>query len=190
MNLKYYLRGLGLGIVVTAVIMGVATGGKKDSISNEEIKIRAKELGMVEDKVLAEYKEEKESEAEPEAAQEPKETKEDTEATEPVMEETAETKEVIPKAITADTDEVGMSIGNAGEVVVEEDKIFSIKKGESPYSIAERMEKEGLVISADDFDTFLLNNGYDRKIVAAEYTIPGGADETTIARIITGEKIE
>ena len=29
MNLKYYLRGLGIGIVVTAIIMGIAFGGKE-----------------------------------------------------------------------------------------------------------------------------------------------------------------
>ena len=38
MNLKYYLRGLGVGIVVTALIMGMSLGGKKESLSNEEIK--------------------------------------------------------------------------------------------------------------------------------------------------------
>ena len=31
MNLKYYLRGLGVGIVVTALLMGISLGGKKES---------------------------------------------------------------------------------------------------------------------------------------------------------------
>ena len=48
MNLKYYLRGLGVGIVVTALIMGISLGGKKESLSDKEIKARASELGMVE----------------------------------------------------------------------------------------------------------------------------------------------
>ncbi len=45
MKLKYYLRGLGIGILVTALIMG-ATGGKK--LTDEEIKAKAMQLGMVE----------------------------------------------------------------------------------------------------------------------------------------------
>lgn len=47
MERKYYLRGLGLGIVVTAVIMGMALSGQKN-MTDEEVIARAKTLGMVE----------------------------------------------------------------------------------------------------------------------------------------------
>lgn len=47
MERKYYLRGLGLGIVVTAVIMGLALSGQKN-MTDEEVIARAKTLGMVE----------------------------------------------------------------------------------------------------------------------------------------------
>ena len=47
MERKYYLRGLGLGIVVTAVIMGIALAGQKN-MTDEEVIARAKTLGMVE----------------------------------------------------------------------------------------------------------------------------------------------
>ena len=54
MNLKSYLRGLGIGVVVTALIMGIVTGRKKETLSNEEIKERARALGMIEEsQVLA-----------------------------------------------------------------------------------------------------------------------------------------
>lgn len=48
MNLKYYLRGLGIGIVVSTLIVGIAANQKTETLSDEEIKIRAAELGMVE----------------------------------------------------------------------------------------------------------------------------------------------
>lgn len=51
MNLKYYLRGLGVGIVVTSLILGIGPGGRKETLSNEEIKERARALGMVEEPV-------------------------------------------------------------------------------------------------------------------------------------------
>ncbi len=53
MGLKYYLRGLGVGIVVTALIMGIAAGvNSKEKLSDSEIRERAKELGMVEESTV------------------------------------------------------------------------------------------------------------------------------------------
>ena len=47
MKLKYYLRGMGIGIILTAIVMGFALGGRKATISDAEIIERAKALGMV-----------------------------------------------------------------------------------------------------------------------------------------------
>lgn len=64
MNLKYYLRGLGVGIVVTSLILGIGLGSRKETLSNEEIKERARELGMVEESItVAEAASQKEEEA-------------------------------------------------------------------------------------------------------------------------------
>lgn len=66
MEKKYYLRGLGLGIIVTAVIMGIALSGgtKKREMTDEEVIARAKELGMTEDTRLLEPSGEEEGETE------------------------------------------------------------------------------------------------------------------------------
>ena len=48
MKLKYYLRGLGVGIICTAIIMGIAlSGNKKETLTDAEIIERARLLGMV-----------------------------------------------------------------------------------------------------------------------------------------------
>ena len=47
MKLKYYLRGMGIGIILTAIVMGFALGGRKTTISDAEVIERAKALGMV-----------------------------------------------------------------------------------------------------------------------------------------------
>ncbi|SFP46603.1 hypothetical protein SAMN04487928_102169 [Butyrivibrio proteoclasticus] len=52
MNLKYYLRGIGIGVILTAIIMGFALGGRKATISDAQVIERAKELGMTEGGVL------------------------------------------------------------------------------------------------------------------------------------------
>lgn len=63
MKLKYYLRGLGVGIICTAILMGIAlSGNKKEKLTDTEIIERARLLGMVM---------EEEQATEPEAGQEP-----------------------------------------------------------------------------------------------------------------------
>ena len=52
MKLKYYLRGLGIGIFVTTLIFGISASGRK-TLSDEEVKARALELGMVEESLLS-----------------------------------------------------------------------------------------------------------------------------------------
>ena len=47
MNLKTYFRGLGLGIFVTALILSMASGNEREEMSDDEIRARAAELGMV-----------------------------------------------------------------------------------------------------------------------------------------------
>lgn len=46
MKLKYYLRGLGIGILVTALILTIAPGDK-EVLSDAQIRERALQLGMV-----------------------------------------------------------------------------------------------------------------------------------------------
>ena len=46
MKLKYYLRGMGIGIILTAIVMGFALGGRKATLSNAQIIERAKALGI------------------------------------------------------------------------------------------------------------------------------------------------
>lgn len=189
MNLKFFLRGLGLGIVLTAIIMTVAASGKKVTLTNDEIKAKAKELGMIEDKVLTDYMAEVNNKADdeemmPEQEAVPVEDAEldNSEASEETEEEPSD------DAALKQADDLQLEEGMTKEN--EEPTTFTVKKGESPYSIAVRLQENGLIISASDFDTFLLNNGYDRRIVASEYKIPADADEETIAKIITGQKIQ
>ncbi len=46
MKLRYYLRGLGIGVTVTALILGIS-GGRTKPMSDAQIRARAAELGMV-----------------------------------------------------------------------------------------------------------------------------------------------
>lgn len=65
MKLQYYLRGLGIGILVTAAIFCILPG-EKGTLSDAEIRARALELGMVESSslTLADVQNKQEPEAE------------------------------------------------------------------------------------------------------------------------------
>ena len=55
---------MGVGIVVTSLILGIGLGSRKETLSNEEIKERARALGMVEEPVtVAEAAAQQEAEA-------------------------------------------------------------------------------------------------------------------------------
>ena len=195
MNLKYYLRGLGLGILVTALVMGFAAGGRKESLSDEQIRTRAKELGMTEKTVLSEYEEETEksvdesstdaveAEQQDAKAEEPKEqTEQPEEQTEQPEEQTAEPETQKEEPEQKIPEEQPQKQSTA------EPAVFMIDRGDGSYTVSERLESAGLISSATEFDHYLVENGYDKKIVAGEHMIPTDADEDMIAKIITGQE--
>lgn len=163
MKLKYYLRGLGIGILVTAVIMGVTQGSRKETLSDREIRERAAALGMVEPG---------NSLADLEAAETPAAT-ETPEATEtPAATETPEVT-VRPTQKPAEEEE-GSSY------------TFEIQAGDSSYQVAYRLQQAGLVADARDFDNYLCSKGYDRKLKTGSYEIPETATEEEISEILCG----
>ena len=169
MKLKYYLRGLGIGILVTAVIMGVTQGSRKETLSDREIRERAAALGMVEPgKSLADLEA-----AETPAATEIPEATETPAATEaPAATETPEVT-VRPTQKPAE-EEAGSSY------------TFEIQAGDSSYQVAYRLQQAGLVADARDFDNYLCSKGYDRKLKTGSYEIPETATEEEISEILCG----
>lgn len=53
MRLRHYLKGLGIGMVVTALILHFSVQAAEPSMTDEEVIARARELGMIENVVLA-----------------------------------------------------------------------------------------------------------------------------------------
>ncbi len=53
MGLRYYLRGLGIGIFVTAIVLSATKPTAKAEMTDSEVIARAKVLGMVEKETLA-----------------------------------------------------------------------------------------------------------------------------------------
>lgn len=206
MKRKYYLRGLGTGILVTALILIIASG-QKETMTDEEVKARAKKLGMVESTLLSDLANQTPA-AEPEtmagpaamadsvATAEPETTEETTpepaaepETTaEPTPEPTAE-----PEATAEPTPEPTVEPETTAEPTTDpateqESILITIRSGESSVSVSKTLEEAGLVASAQEYDRYLCENGYDKKIRSGEHRIPVGADDAEIAAIITSGK--
>ncbi len=195
MKLKYYLRGLGIGILVTTVILSLAGVGRKN-MTDEEVVKRAKELGMVESTLLSDLPDQTKTDevrptepeislqpetSEPEAGPEPEESASTPETPE-APEETPEAPKETP--VAPEETPVSPEDGNpdipAGETVT-----LVIGRGESSTTVSKNLKKAGIVEDAAAFDRFLCNNGYDKKIITGTYEIPYGASEEEIAKIIT-----
>lgn len=179
MKLKYYLRGLGIGILVTAVIMGVTQGSRKETLSDREIRERAAALGMVEPG---------NSLADLEAAETPAATEIPEAAETPAATETPEAAET-PAATEAPAATPEVTARPTQKPAEEEEGssyTFEIQAGDSSYQVAYRLQQAGLVADARDFDNYLCSKEYDRKLKTGSYEIPETATEEEISEILCG----
>lgn len=203
MKIRYYLRGLGLGILFTAVFF-LLSGDSGQTMSDEMIKERAKELGMVESTVLADMSEsvqesEEESTALVETVEETTVEMTTEEVTETVSEET-ETTEDESTVVVEETEEESVEDISSEETSSEEEsseeasnetvpagQMISIivNKGEGSDTVSHRLHEAGLVDDPYEYDRYLMQNGYDKRISAGEHMIPMGADWQEIAKILT-----
>lgn len=198
MNLKYYLRGLGIGIVVTVIIMSVSANDKKEQLSDAEIKARAEQLGMVESSgVLAELEEPAEMQApEPEKTPEPEPTETPSPEPEPVespelepesspepepTEEPAPSPELTPSPAPTETPEPEKTEEPESDVMV----TIVVNGGESSFTVCKRLQEKGLIASASDFDSYLCDKDLDNKLRAGTFEIPENAEPDEIAEILT-----
>ncbi len=197
MRLKYYLKGLGIGMIITALLMGIATR-EPSTMTDDEIKIRAKELGMVEPKTLADARQE--VEIEPTLG--PDETK--PPVISPSVEENQPADEKQPIEIPKETDEPNIETqekdekepevtiaptaepANTPEPLDSQELIsFEIHRGESSDSISKRLEEQGIVEDAVSYNNYLCNNGYDTKLNIGTYQLAIGMTKEEITKIIT-----
>ena len=181
MNLKYYLRGLGIGTIVTALILGIALGNPNDQMSNEEIKQRAEELGMVEGTgVLTDGVEEP---AEPEPTVRPTEKPAEPEPTVQPTEEPAEPEPTVQpteEPAEPESSEIQSDNPDATGKIIE----IEVNRGDDSYAICERLQQEGLIEDASAFDSYLCENGYHTKIYAGIHKIPAGATKEEIIKLL------
>ena len=177
MKKKYFLRGLGAGILITALILSI---GYRKQDSGETVVQRAKELGMVF----------------PEKT--PQATATASGSAVAVTATPADTPEALPKqsqSPTADTTKKPDAKPTATSTKEDKPKPtagnstskrkFTVRDGLLSSSVAREMKEAGIIKDADAFDKYIEKSGMARKIRTGTYKIPVGASYSQIAKIIT-----
>lgn len=189
LKLRYYLRGLGIGIVVTVLIVGIV-GKRENAMTDAQVRERALELGMIDadsvvlsrlqgdiaDKPDVIPENEPEENGEADSMKDMRESEGFEEETDGQREEQHGTDVSEETEASEEMPEVAASVK------------LEIRSGASSYSVSKDLEKAGLIEDAGDFDDYLCQNGYSRSIRVGTYEIEVGTDEEEIAKIITGKR--
>lgn len=213
MKLKSYLRGIGAGLIVAALVMGVSAPKtakaepEKNKTLLEEVADSNIDVSHKDELIAVEASEKipvfSVSGADAEIPEHPdpllpkdtdselEEEKQASTESEPVTEvvaepekeqESAEIAEVTPPKIDPLPEgETGFT--KEGDVVE-----IMVVGGDSSVSVARRLYEAGLVESAVEFDKYLCENGYDRRICTGKHEMPCNADFKELAEILCSKQ--
>lgn len=184
MKLKYYLRGLGIGILMTALIMGV-TNRKQLPLTDAEIKAKAATLGMIESDSLTLLDVQN-------LQNTVNSNKTDNAETNSSDRETAE-QETVEQEVTEPEIQVQEKTEAESEIQEPESEnlnsvLITIKSGSGSETVCRQLEAEGLVERSEDFNNYLIKNGYATRISVGTFEIGSGSTWEEIAKIITKSK--
>lgn len=161
MKLKYYLRGLGIGIVVTAVILTIANHlGNK--MSDEDIIKRAAKLGMVmkEDESLF-------------PPTEPETTTPEPTTPEPTTPVPTEPETTTP--VPAEPQTSGIVIHTA---------TITVTSGMYSEAVSQKLEEAGIVKNWREFNEYLTSNGYAERLQTGTHSFNSEMNFKEIAEIL------
>lgn len=235
MKLRYYLRGLGIGIVITALLMGLTKGGAKETLSDDEIIARAEALGMVQSSVLSsDLNHEEQGEDgvtvsyntaldEPDIAALPDGAGADQTGDAAEVVDTAgsdKTDDVANTGKTSNTTDTKTASASEGSTKASDTDVadnstkatdttdmvkndttvtddadnsgttgaatitVTINSGDGSDTVARRLAELGVITDAGDFDRYLCQNGYDKKLATGNHEINAGASYQEIAEIL------
>lgn len=177
MKLKYYLRGVGFGMIIATLVLMVAfTVHREQPLTDDEIIARATALGMVKAEELPTSEKLSDSKL-----TDSKETKQESEA-----EEISAQKQE-PEIVDVQKESDDKTNAKEEKEVVEQVEI-TIVGGEYSDKVCKKLKKAGLIEDVDDFNKYLSKSGYDNLIQPGNYVIPMGSDYDAIIKIITERK--
>ncbi|MDE6024506.1 MAG: hypothetical protein K2G45_03540 [Lachnospiraceae bacterium] len=202
MKLKYFIRGLGTGIIFSAIILLVSymTGGAY-KISDEEIIKRAEKLGMVQDEkdIIAspaspdKDKNNTSSDSEvvsnkttTEASTTEDPTTEASTTEDPTTEERKTEEPTTERQTTENPTTESGTTENPGEGDYVKATI-TVQAGMGSYEVASLLQNAGIIKDANDFDLYLNRNGYSTKIRIKSQEFNSKMSYEEIAKLLVKE---
>ena len=185
MKLKYYLRGLGVGIICTAILMGIAlSGNKKEKLTDTEIIERAKLLGMV---MADESSEAGGTDAEGQDAKSKNQPGQNAEAKDPSKQDTEDPSETGTESKDKDVGESQPSKESGDKAPSGTDAgMVEFEIGERDHSedVSRKLFEAGLIEDASDFNQYMIEKKMDDHLQTGKYQIPKGATKDEILELI------
>ena len=205
---KYYLRGVGIGLIVGVIIMAIAIKLNNSTISDAEIINRAQELGMVylsddtENDFGASSGISTEEDENISFSDDTGSKNTDSETTETEEDEAKDTDKGGNKSDSKSSDKNNAKnnaedgtdgdLADGDEVDSLPTDTTTVEISGSDYSdaVARKLEKAGVIDDADDFNTYLIENGYDSLIQPGSIEIPQNASYEEIAQLLLTKNSE
>ena len=187
MKLKYYLRGLGIGIIVTTIILMISFAMHNKEMTDSQIIERAEELGMVfpEDSLFSSETEEVDTQVpETENGEMSTETNEVVGGENPVENSKEDTKgDLLDNPENEDTDNASeenqIVAANNGSTY-----ILSIESGDVCRNICDDLYENGVIDDSESFRVYLGSVGYASKMSVGRYEIPYGLTYEEIHQVL------
>ena len=202
MRLKYQLRGLGIGIIITAALLMGFSDDEKASAKTEDAVVMASTEEATEAVTTAEMvveteetvpiilREENTESTESVASEEESTVDAETEmisvpeiTTEEEIAEVETTQIQVEQAEAESMQETERSASAGNTDVVE----IRIVKGDDSGTVARKLQVAGLVENASEYDAYLMQHGYDKKISVGTVEIAKGSTWLEIAEKISGK---
>ena len=206
MKMKFYVRGLGVGFVLSALIFVIAFSFYKPSYSKEEIKNMAEKEGYKvtdPDSTLDESKTDKSSKTNTKKATDSSKSaattttdnsksdaKTNTDTSKTLQESEDDKKTASASDNTTTTADANGNTTTTTEVApedVQKNNIrIDVEKGASDsLAIANDLASMGVVDNGKSFDNFMNENGYSRRIQPGTFEFHKGMTYNEVANILT-----
>ena len=190
MRLKYYLRGIGIGILFATILLSISFYfGKgyllKSDLTDEEIIAKATELGMV----MPEDVTDSEDNSDESIDESIDESTDDTS-----MDDSSDTNEVSNDG-SIDPDRISMdeAVKQAeNDSKTTEESVtyvpFTVNPGDSSDAVALRLQKAGLVDSATEFNTYMNKLKVDNLIQAGTFYVKQGSSYDDLVALLVNKE--
>lgn len=194
MKIKYYLRGLGTGIIFTAIVLMIIYSYRTTDSKTIE---RARELGMVmpgetSKQTLKDDDKEESEKTEDNSSDNviDEETKNDETKNEETKNEETKNEEIKDNTQESTSENNNDEETSAAEPTTEEpttgkEVIFTISKGMYSEIVSQKLYELGVVDDAAGFNNYLVQNGFAASLRAGTYTLSTDMSYEDIAAIIS-----